>query len=125
MIGKLRGVIDSYGEDYVILDVQGVGYEVHVPLSTFYVVGDPGMRVVLRVHTHVREDVIALYGFATRLEQELFELGQERISREQLRELTVRVIRRGRALARALRRRGHGTVQAVNYSPMTAFTGAS
>ena len=44
-----------------------------VPLSTFYVLGEPGARVALRIHTHVREDVIALYGFATPLEQDLFE----------------------------------------------------
>ena len=53
--------------------MQGVGYDVQVPLSTFYVVGDPGAGVALRVHTHVREDLIALFGFATPLEQELFE----------------------------------------------------
>ena len=57
----------------LIVDVHGVGYDVQVPLSTFYVVGEPGAPVKLRVHTHVREDVIALYGFATTLEQELFE----------------------------------------------------
>ena len=44
-----------------------------MPLSTFYVLGDPGVAVTLRIHTHVREEVIALYGFATPLEQELFE----------------------------------------------------
>jgi Holliday junction DNA helicase RuvA len=57
----------------VIVDVQGVGYDVQVPLSTFYVVGELGASVALRVHTHVREDMIALYGFATSLEQDLFE----------------------------------------------------
>ena len=57
----------------VIVDVQGVGYDLQVPLSTFYVVGELGSAITLRVHTHVREDVIALYGFATSLEQELFE----------------------------------------------------
>lgn len=57
----------------VIVDVQGVGYDLQVPLSTFYVVGELGAAITLRVHTHVREDVIALYGFATSLEQELFE----------------------------------------------------
>lgn len=57
----------------VIVDVQGVGYDLQVPLSTFYVVGELGTPITLRVHTHVREDVIALYGFATSLEQELFE----------------------------------------------------
>jgi len=57
----------------VIVDVHGVGYDLHVPLSTFYVVGELGAPLTLRVHTHVREDMIALYGFATSLEQDLFE----------------------------------------------------
>ena len=57
----------------VIVDVQGVGYDLQVPLSTFYVVGELGTSITLRVHTHVREDMIALYGFATSLEQDLFE----------------------------------------------------
>ena len=57
----------------LIVDVGGVGYDVLVPLSTFYVLGEPGAAVTLRIHTHVREDVIALYGFVTRLEQDLFE----------------------------------------------------
>jgi Holliday junction DNA helicase RuvA len=55
------------------VDVQGVGYEVAVPLSTFYGLPDAGGDVALRIHTHVREDLIALYGFATVLEQQLFE----------------------------------------------------
>jgi len=56
-----------------MIDVAGVGYDVLVPLSTFYGLGDAGTGVTLRIHTHVREDVIALYGFATSLEQDLFE----------------------------------------------------
>jgi Holliday junction DNA helicase RuvA len=56
-----------------VVDVGGVGYDVQVPLSTFYGLGDPGAPVVLRIHTHVREDLIALYGFSTPLEQDLFE----------------------------------------------------
>ena len=51
----------------------GVGYDVQVPLSTFYGLGEPGATVALRIHTHVREDLIALYGFSTPLEQDLFE----------------------------------------------------
>jgi holliday junction DNA helicase RuvA len=57
----------------VIVDVAGVGYDVSVPLSTFYGLGEPGGDVALRIHTHVREDALQLYGFATLLEQELFE----------------------------------------------------
>ena len=57
----------------IVLEVGGVGYDVAVPLSTFYGLGDTGAEIALRVHTHVREDVLALYGFATRVEQDLFE----------------------------------------------------
>ena len=55
------------------VDVGGVGYEVAVPLSTFYGLSDADGDVTLRIHTHVREDALMLYGFATALEQELFE----------------------------------------------------
>ena len=73
MIALLRGKLIEKNPSRLIVDVGGVGYDVQVPLSTFYVVGEPGGDVALRVHTHVREDVIALYGFATSLEQDLFE----------------------------------------------------
>jgi holliday junction DNA helicase RuvA len=73
VIARLAGTLAEKTPGRIIVDVQGVGYDVQVPLSTFYVVGEPGGAVTLRVHTHVREDVIGLYGFATTLEQELFE----------------------------------------------------
>jgi Holliday junction DNA helicase RuvA len=73
MIALLRGNLIEKHPSRLIVDVGGVGYDVLVPLSTFYVVGEPGGGVTLRVHTHVREDVIALYGFATPLEHDLFE----------------------------------------------------
>ena len=73
MIAQLRGAIVEKSPSRLILEVGGVGYDVQVPLSTFYVLGEPGAPVTLRIHTHVREDVIALYGFATPLEQHLFE----------------------------------------------------
>ncbi len=73
MIALLKGSLLEKNPSRLIVDVGGVGYDVQVPLSTFYVVGDPPAAVTLRVHTHVREDVIALYGFATTLEQQLFE----------------------------------------------------
>ena len=57
----------------LIVDVGGVGYDVLVPLSTMYAIGDPGAKVALRIHTHVREDALQLFGFATTLEQQLFE----------------------------------------------------
>ena len=73
MIAHLHGTIHEKHPNRIVLDVHGVGYDVFVPLSTFYVLGDPGTAVALRIHTHVREDALTLYGFATLLEQELFE----------------------------------------------------
>ena len=73
MIAHLRGRLLEKLPNRLIVDVQGVGYELQVPLSTFYETADPGTEVALRVHTHVREDQIALFAFATSLEQALFE----------------------------------------------------
>jgi Holliday junction DNA helicase RuvA len=73
MIAHLRGRISEKHPNRVIVDVNGVGYDVFVPLSTFYGLGDTGAAIALRIHTHVREDAIVLFGFATLLEQELFE----------------------------------------------------
>jgi len=73
VIAQLRGRILEKHPNRIVVDVGGVGYDVSVPLSTFYGLGEPGADVALRIHTHVREDLIALYGFATLLEQELFE----------------------------------------------------
>jgi Holliday junction DNA helicase RuvA len=73
MIAFLRGRVHDKQPNTVVIDVNGVGYEVHVPLSTFYNVGDPGDEVSLRVYTHVREDQLQLYGFLTELERQLFE----------------------------------------------------
>jgi Holliday junction DNA helicase RuvA len=57
----------------LIVDVSGVGYDVQVPLSTYYVTSDVGGEMALRIHTHVREDQLSLYGFATDLELTMFE----------------------------------------------------
>jgi holliday junction DNA helicase RuvA len=73
MIAFLRGRVFDKQPNRVIVDVQGVGYDVVVPLSTFYEIGDEGAEVSLRVHTHVREDALQLYGFLTELERQLFE----------------------------------------------------
>jgi Holliday junction DNA helicase RuvA len=73
MIGRLRGRIADKQPNKLIVDVQGVGYEVHVPLSTFYDAGDEGADIALRVYTHIREDALQLYGFLTELERQLFE----------------------------------------------------
>jgi Holliday junction DNA helicase RuvA len=73
MIAVLRGTLLEKSPSRLVIDVSGVGYDVQVPLSTFYALGEIGAPVTLRTHTHVREDVLALYGFLTRLEQDLFE----------------------------------------------------
>ena len=73
MIAWLRGRLLEKRPNRLIVEVQGLGYDVQVPLSTFYQVGDPPAEVTLRIHTHVREDTLALFGFATELELQIFE----------------------------------------------------
>lgn len=73
MIAVLRGRVLEKQANRVIVDVSGVGYDVAVPLSTFYHLGEPGAELTLRIHTHVREDQLALYGFLTPLELAMFE----------------------------------------------------
>jgi holliday junction DNA helicase RuvA len=73
LIASLRGTILEKHPNRIVIDVNGVGYDVFVPLSTFYGLGDAGSTITVRIHTHVREDALLLYGFATLLEQELFE----------------------------------------------------
>ena len=72
MIAHLSGTLLSKQATSVILDVSGVGYEVTIPLSTFYDLEDLGSNVQLRIYTHVREDALQLYGFKTARERELF-----------------------------------------------------
>jgi Holliday junction DNA helicase RuvA len=76
MIGKLKGLIDSYGEDYVILDVGGVGYQVHCASRTLQTLPAPGDAAVLSIETYVREDQIKLFGFRSDMEREWFRLLQ-------------------------------------------------
>jgi len=76
MIGKLKGIIDSYGEDFVILDVGGVGYQVHCPGRTLQSLPAPGEAATLSIETYVREDQIKLFGFASDVEREWFRLLQ-------------------------------------------------
>jgi Holliday junction DNA helicase RuvA len=76
MIGKLKGLIDSYGEDYVILDVQGVGYQVHCSARTLQALPHAGEAAALSIETYVREDQIKLFGFRSDLEREWFRLLQ-------------------------------------------------
>jgi Holliday junction DNA helicase RuvA len=72
MIAHLSGTLLSKQATTAIVDVGGVGYELAIPLSTFYELGEPGANVQLRVYTHVREDAIQLFGFKTARERELF-----------------------------------------------------
>jgi Holliday junction DNA helicase RuvA len=72
MIAHLSGTLFSKQATSVIVDVGGVGYEVNIPLSTFYDLEDTGKPVQLRIYTHVREDTLQLYGFKTTRERELF-----------------------------------------------------
>ena len=74
MIGQLRGKISDKRPNQVVVDVGGVGYEVFIPLSTFYALGELHQDVNLLIHTHVREDTLALYGFVTSREKQLFEV---------------------------------------------------
>ena len=73
MIARLHGRIAEKHPHRVTVDVHGVGYDLHIPLSTFYGLGEPGSDAAFRVHTHVREDTLALFGFATALELQVFE----------------------------------------------------
>jgi len=73
MIATLHGVLTEKNPSRLVVDVGGVGYEVSVPLSTFYALGEMGAEVDLRIHTHVRQETLSLFGFATRLEVDLFE----------------------------------------------------
>lgn len=76
MIGKLKGVVDTIGEDHVILDVQGVGYQVHCSTRTLAQLPGPGEALTLWIDTHVREDAIRLFGFPNELERDWFRLLQ-------------------------------------------------
>jgi holliday junction DNA helicase RuvA len=76
MIGKLKGTIDSYGEDFVILDVGGVGYVVHCSARTLQALPAAGEAAMLAIETYVREDQIRLFGFQTDVEREWFRLLQ-------------------------------------------------
>jgi len=76
MIGKLKGVIDSYGADFIVLDVGGVGYLVHCSGRTLQALPAAGEAATLAIETHVREDQIRLFGFLSDTEREWFRLLQ-------------------------------------------------
>src|SRR3954454_4208949 len=73
MIASLRGALLEKRPNQIIVDVQGVGYDVAIPVSTYSALPDNGKEVTLRIHTHVREDAIALFGFVSGEEKMLFE----------------------------------------------------
>jgi holliday junction DNA helicase RuvA len=73
MIGYLKGTLIDKKANSVLLDVNGVGYTVHIPVSTFYDLPEEGSPISLYIHTHVREDILALYGFKTTREKAVFE----------------------------------------------------
>jgi Holliday junction DNA helicase RuvA len=73
VIAQVRGSLVRKAPQEAVVDVGGVGYRVAIPLSTFYRIGEPGGEVTLLIHTHVREDALALFGFLTAGEQALFE----------------------------------------------------
>jgi Holliday junction DNA helicase RuvA len=73
VIAHLRGKLAQKDPARVIVDVNGVGYEVFIPLTTFTALPDAGSDVSIDIHTHVREDIIALYGFSSRRERSIFE----------------------------------------------------
>jgi Holliday junction DNA helicase RuvA len=73
MIASLRGALLEKRPNQIIVDVHGVGYDVAIPVSTYSALPDNGKEVSLKVHTHVREDAIALFGFLTSDEKMLFE----------------------------------------------------
>ena len=73
MIAHLKGQLTYKSPEYTIVDVNGVGYQVFTPLSTYYALPNPGQTVSLRVHTRVREDELKLFGFLTEEEQTIFQ----------------------------------------------------
>ena len=73
MIARLTGRLVEKQPHQVVIEAGGVGYRAFIPLSTYYTLPDEGAEVTLRTHTHLREDVIALYGFSSHDEQDLFE----------------------------------------------------
>jgi len=72
MIAHIQGRLYFKSPEHLIIDVDGIGYQVHVPLTTFYELPDVGNTVALHIHTHVREDVLQLYGFQAQEEKALF-----------------------------------------------------
>ena len=111
MIGKLKGIVDSYGEDYIILDVNGVGYQVHCSARTMQTLPSPGEAATLSIETYVREDQIKLFGFTSDAEREWFRLLQTVQGVGAKVALSVLGTLKTSELATAISMRDKGTVQ--------------
>jgi len=74
MIASIKGILSYKSTSHIIVDVQGIGYRIMVPLTTFYELPEIGQFLELTIHTHVREDLINLFGFIDQKEKELFQL---------------------------------------------------
>ena len=74
MIGRLRGILVEKNPGQILVEAAGLGYEVDIPYTTFFHLPDPGQEVVLHTHFAVREDAHSLFGFASRLDRDLFRL---------------------------------------------------
>ena len=74
MIARISGTLVQKSASQIVVDVQGVGYGISIPLTTFYELPEKGQRIAIFVHTHVKQDSIALFGFFTEREKNLFEL---------------------------------------------------
>lgn len=74
MIARLKGILEEKSKERVVVDVQGVGYGVHVPDTVFMRLPELGQEVIVQIYTHVREDQLTLYGFLSKLEKDVFEI---------------------------------------------------
>ncbi len=74
MIARISGVLIEKSPAHVVVDTQGVGYRIFIPLTTYYELPDAGEPVTLSIHTHVKQDAINLFGFSTREERDIFQL---------------------------------------------------
>ena len=72
MIGRIKGILDSKKPNHILIDVNGIGYNVTIPLSTFYKLPESGKEVCLHIHSHIREDAFELFGFLSSAEKSLF-----------------------------------------------------
>ena len=74
MIARIDGILIEKTPAYIIVEAMGIGYEVIVPLTTFYELPEINQKVVLKIHTHIREDAMTLFGFLTQKEKDVFQL---------------------------------------------------